>query len=156
MTISTKEELQYLLHRGWEIEKNFESLAAWKGFVSVDSSHRTTVLTLARESQKHRLSLEKLLKRLGLKAPEDEILERTFDFEGMLDSEVLSKIIEQDEIARDLYNKIVDNTDSKLVTDLSGSEDASFFYEILKQMIKDEVRHISVVKKVAGDITRIV
>ncbi len=156
MTISTKEELQYLLHRGWEIEKNFESLAAWKGFVSVDSSHRTTVLTLARESQKHRLSLEKLLKRLGLKAPKDEILERAFDFEGMLDSEVLSKIIEQDEIARDLYTKIVDNTESKLVTALSRNEDASFFYEILKQMVKDELRHISVVKKIAGDITRIV
>ena len=33
MAISTKEELQFLLHRGIEIEKKFESFSALKGFV---------------------------------------------------------------------------------------------------------------------------
>jgi hypothetical protein len=155
MIISTKEELQFLLHRGWEIEKKFESLSAWKGFISVDSTCRMTVLTLARDSHKHRFNLEKLLKILGLKAPTSEIPEGTFDFAGMLDSEILRKTIEQDEIARDLYIKIVENVDPKVISNLSGGKGVEFFYQILKHMVEDETRHINMVRKIAGNITRI-
>ena len=155
MSISTKEELQFLIHRAWEIEKKFESLSAWKGFVSMGSTYRPTVLTLAGESYIHRLNLEKLLKTLDLEAPTDEIPDGTFDFTGMLDSEILQKIIEQDEIARDLYTKIVENTDPKVVSALLGGKDVEFFYETLKQMVKDETRHINMVRKIAGYIERI-
>ncbi len=155
MAISTKEELQFLLHRGWEIEKKFESLSAWKGFVSVGSTYRMTVLTLARDSHKHRLNLEKLLKTLDLEAPTNEIPEETFDFAGMLDSKILQKTIEQDEIARDLYTNIVENTDPKVVSALSGDENVEFFYQTLKQMVEDETRHITLVRNIAGHITRI-
>ena len=86
MAISTREELQFLLYRGWEKEKEFESLSAWKGFVSVGSDYRMTILTLARDSHRHRLNLEELLQKLGLEAPTNEIPEVTFDFDGMLDS----------------------------------------------------------------------
>ena len=89
MAISTKEELQFLLHRSWEIEKNFESLSVWKGFVALDSNYRKTVLTLARDSLKHRLELEKLLKTLNLESPNSEIIKEAFNFEGMLDVEIL-------------------------------------------------------------------
>jgi hypothetical protein len=155
MAISTKEDLQFLLHRGWEIEKKFESLSAWSGFVAVGSNYRMTVLTLARDSHLHRLNLEKLLKTLALEAPTNEIPEGTFDFEGMLDSEILQKTVKQDEIARDLYTKIVENTDPKIVSALSGREDADFFFQTLKQMVEDETRHIGMVRKIAGHITRI-
>ena len=155
MAISTKEELQFLIHRGWEIEKKFESLSAWKGFVSVGSTYRMTVLTLAMDSHGHRLNLEKLLKKLGLEAPTNEIPEVTFDFEGMLDSEVLQKTVEQDEVVRDLYKKIVEHTNPKIVSALSGENDVEFFYQTLKQMVEDETRHIAMVKKIAGHITRI-
>jgi len=155
LSISTKEELQFLLHRAWEIEKKFESLSAWKGFVSMGSTYRSTVLTLARESYVHRLNLEKLLKTLDLEAPTNEIPEGTFDFTGMLDLEMLQKTIEQDEIARDLYTKIVENTDPKIVSALSGGKDVEFFYQTLKQMVEDETRHISMVRKISGHIKRI-
>ena len=155
MAISTKEELQFLLHRGWEIEKKFESLSAWQGFVSVGSDYRMTILTLATDSHKHRLNLEELLQKLDLEAPTNEIPEVTFDFDGMLDSEMLHKTIEQDEIARDLYVKIVDTIDLKTVSTLFGSENVEFFYQTLKRMVEDETRHISMVRKIAGHITRI-
>ena len=155
MAISTKEELQFLLHRGWEIEKKFESLAAWKGFVSIDSSHRMVVLTLARESHKHRLSLEKLLKKLGLEAPTNEIPGGTFDFTGMLDAEILQKIIMQDEIARDLYTKILENIDPKFISILSDEKRIEFLRLTLRHIVEDETRHINMVRKIAGHIERI-
>ena len=155
MAISTKEELQFMLHRGWEIENKFESLSAWRGFVSIGSTYRMTVLTLAMDSHKHMLNLEKLLKTLGLEAPTNEIPEVTFDFEGMLDSEMLQKLVEQDEIVRDLYTKIVEHTDPKTVSALSGNRNVEFFYRTLKQMVEDETRHIAMVKKIASHITRI-
>jgi len=155
MAISTKEELQFLLHRGWEIEKNFESLAAWKSFISVNSKNRTTVLTLVSDSHKHRLNIEKLLKTLGLEAPTSEIPEKVFDFTGMLDSEMLQETIKQDELARDLYTKIVEKTDPKLVSALSACEDAGFFYPTLRQMVDDEKKHINMVREIAGHVERI-
>jgi hypothetical protein len=155
LSISTKEELQFLLHRAWEIEKKFESLSAWKGFVSIGQTYRSTVLTLARESYNHRLNLEKLLKTLNLEVSTNEIPEGVFDFTGMLDLEVIQKIVENDEIVRDLYTKIVESTDPKLVSDLSGEKNVDFFYQTLKRMIEDETRHISMVRKASGRIERI-
>jgi len=155
LSISTKEELQFLIHRAWEIEKKFESLSAWKGFVSIGKTYRSTVLTLARESYMHRLNLEKLLKTLNLEAPTNEIPDGNFDFTGMLDLEILQKIIENDETVRDLYTKIVENADPKIVSALSGKKDVDFFYQTLKQMSVDETRHIDMVRKIAGHVKRI-
>jgi len=155
LSISTKEELQFLLHRGWEIEKKFESLSAWKGFVAVGSAYRKTTLTLARDSHKHRLDLEKLLETLDLEAPTNEIPEGTFDFVGMFDSEILQKIIGNDEIAADLYAELAEKTDPKLVATLSGAENVEFFYQTLKQLIDDEKRHVNMVRALTGKIKRI-
>ena len=155
MSISTKEELQYLLHRAWEIEKKFESLSAWNGFVSLGQPFRSTVLTLARESYNHRLDLEKLLKTLNLEAPKTEIPEGVFDFAGILDLEAIQRIVENDEMVKDLYTKIVDCADPKLVAVLSGETKVEFFYQTLKRIIEDETRHISMVKNVSGRINRI-
>ena len=155
MSISTKEELQFLLHRGLEIEKKFESMSAWKGFVTVDSYHRKIVLVLARESNKHGLDLEKMLKTLGLELPTDEFVQEIFNFEGMLDSEILYKIIRQDEIAADIYSELVEKTDPKLVRSLSGNDDTSFFYQTLKRIIEDEKRHVSMIKSLTGNIIRV-
>ena len=153
--ISTKEELQFLLHRGWEIEKFFESLSIWNGFVAVGSTHRMTILTLAKESQKHRLDLEKLLVRLALKPPTKEISEKSFDFENMFDIEILQRIVGNDEAVADLYAEILSKTDPKLVKYLSGAKNIDFFFNLLKKLIEDEKRHIKLVMAITGTITRI-
>ncbi|MCJ7721144.1 hypothetical protein MUO98_01865 [Candidatus Bathyarchaeota archaeon] len=155
MSISTKEELQFLLHRGLEIEKKFESISAWDGFVTVDSDNRKTVLTLARDSHMHRLDLEKLLETLNLEAATNEISDATFDFGGMLDAEILQKIIAQDEIAADLYTELAEKTDPKLVAALSGLKNVEFFYKTLEHIVEDEKRHMHMVKALTGTITRI-
>jgi len=155
MSISTKEDLQFLLHRCLEIENKFESISAWEGFVSVTSDNRKTVLTLARDSHKHRLDLEKLLETLNLEALTNEIPDVTFDFQGMLDAEVFQKILEQDEVAADLYSEIVEKTDPKLVEALFGSKDVDFFYQTLRRIVEDEKRHVRLMNALAGAITRI-
>lgn len=155
MSISTKEELQFLLHRGLEIEKKFESISAWEGFVSVTSNNRKTVLTLARDSHKHRLDLEKLLEMLNLEALTSEIPDVIFNFQGMLDAEILQKIVEQDKILADLYTEIVEKTDPKLIEDLTGNDNVDFFYQMLDLIVGDEKRHLQMVNALVGTITRI-
>lgn len=155
MAISTKEELQFLLHRGWEIEKKFEYLSAWKGFVTVALTYRMTLLTLARDSHKHKLNLEKLLKILNLEAPTNEIPDETFDFAGMFDAEILQKIIEQDEIVADLYTELEEKTDPKLIATLANEKGVEFFYQMLKQMVEDEKRHVKMVRAYVLTIERI-
>jgi rubrerythrin len=155
MSISTKEDLQFLLHRGLEIENKFESISAWEGFVSVTSDNRKTILTLVRDSNKHRLDLEKLLETLNLEALTSEIPDVAFDFQGMLDAEVFQKILEQDEVVADLYSEIVEKTDPKLVEALFGGKDVDFFYQTLRRIVKDEKRHVRMMNALAGAITRI-
>jgi len=155
MSISTKEELQFLLHRCLELEKKFELISAWKGFVAVHSSFRKTVLRLARDSHKHKLELEKVLKKLDLEALINEIPDVTFDFDGMRDAEILQKIIEQDEMALDLYTELLDKTSPKLVVALFGGENGDFFYQTLKCIVNDEKTHVRLVKALTGNITRI-
>lgn len=155
MTISTREELQFLLHRALEIEKDFESLSVWKGFVSISSKYRPTVLTLARDSHKHRLGLEKILKKLNLDSVTDEIPEETFNFKGMLDMEILQKIVENDQIVADLYGELVKKTDPKLVARLSDTDEVDFFYDALSQLVDDENRHVKMVRAFTGIISRI-
>ena len=155
MTISTKDELQFLLHRALEIEKDFESISVWKGFVSIASKYRPTVLKLARESHQHRLELEKLLVVLKLDAPTDEIPEQAFNFEGMMDNEILQKIVENDQIAADLYSELAEKTDPKLISGLSGDENVSVFFDLLNRLVADEHRHVNMVKSITGDIIRV-
>jgi hypothetical protein len=155
LAISTKEELQFLIHRAWEIEKKFESLSAWKGFISYGATYRSKVLRLASDSYLHRLNLEKLLKTLKLEAPSNEIPDESFDFGDMLDLEALQKIVEYDGMARDLYTKIVENTNPKILSSLYNEKDIENFFQTLKQMVEDETRHINMVRKIAGRIKRI-
>ena len=155
MAISTKEELQFLLHRGWEIEKKFESLSVWKAFVAVGSAYRKTILTLGRDSQKHRLALEKLLKTLNIESPTNKMVEGNFDFSDKHDSETLQEIAKQDEIAKDLYSEIAEKTDPKLIVTLSGEKAVDLFYRTLKQLVNDEEKHVKMVKDLAGHLKRI-
>ena len=155
LTISSKEELQFLIHRAWEIEKKFESLSAWKTFLSMGSSNRLTVLTLAKESHVHKLNLEKLITILGLEAPTNEIPEITFDFVGLLPSEMLLRIIEYDDMARELYNQILVNINSKVFLAFYSGKKIEFVNKTLKQMVEDETKHICMVKKITGLIERI-
>jgi len=155
MTISTKEELQFLLHRALEIEKDFESMSVWKGFLSISSKYRSTVLTLARESHKHRLDLENLLKKLNFGSATDEIPDETFNFEGMLDVEILQKIVANDQTIADLYGELVKKTDPKLVANLSDTEEVDFFYDTLNRLVVDEKRHVKMVQAFTGIISRI-
>jgi hypothetical protein len=54
-----------------------------------------------------------------------------------------------------LYAELVEMTDPKLVSSLSGNEDASFFYEKLKRIVEDELRHVQMVKSISGNIKRV-
>ena len=87
--------------------------------------------------------------------PTNEIPNGVFDFTDMLDMEAIQKIVENDEMVKDLYTKIVESTDLKVVSDLFGEKNADCLHQTLKRMIEDETRHISMVKKIAGRIERI-
>ena len=150
----SKEELQMLLNRAWEIEKHFESLASWKAYITVDSSYRKTLLPLLLDSEKHRVHLEQLMTTLNLTIPTNEsnIL---FEFHDKYDAEVLTEIAKQEEIARDLYTSILENTDPTLIEMLTRTNDVTLFYQTLQHMVKDEKRHIELLKKITPKITRI-
>jgi hypothetical protein len=84
--------------------------------------------------------------KLNFKIPRND-REMISNFKDKYDGEILTEIAKQEEIARDLYTRILEKTDYKLFEGLTRTEDATFFYQILKQMVNDEKRHIEMMKK---------
>jgi hypothetical protein len=155
LTVSKKEQLEFLLHRAWEIEKKFESMSTWEAFMNVGSKYRKTVLTLAKDSHNHRLNLEEILKDLDLEAPREEIDRSEFRFEGKDSMLILQDVAKMDEAARDLYKDLAENTDPKLIAGLSSRKGARFFYQTMNQMVDDENRHVGMVRKLTGHVRRV-
>ena len=85
----SKEELQLLLNRAWEIEKYFESLASWKGYITVDSSNRKMLLSLLLDSEKHRVQLEQIMTKLNFPIP-TITSDRHFSFQDKYEGEILT------------------------------------------------------------------
>ena len=83
------------------------------------------------------------------------MVEGNFDFSDKHDSETLQEIAKQDEIAKDLYSEIVEKTDPKLIAALSGEEVVELFFRTLKQLVKDEEKHVKMVEGLAGHVKRI-
>ena len=110
---------------------------------------------MARDSEKHKLALEKLLKTLKLDAPSNEVFGDNFDFTSKHDIGILREIAEQDEAAKDLYTELMETTDPKLVASLSSEEVVKLFYGTLTRLVKDEERHMKMVQNLAGDVKRV-
>ena len=150
----SKEDLQLLLERAWEIEKYFESLSSWKGYITVNSGYRKTLLPLLLDSEKHRIQLEQVMTALNFPIP-TTTSNMVFHFQDKYDSEVLTELAKQEELARDLYTSIVENTDPALINALTKTNDATVFYQPLHQIIKDEKRHLELLRKITPPLTRI-
>lgn len=96
-----------------------------------------------------------MLRKLGLAAPTTEIGDSQFDFDGMMNEEILQKIRAHDEMIAALYAEILEKTNTKLVATLSNDDDINFFINTLKSLIQDEKRHVNLINAVAGNIIRI-
>ena len=153
------DELAGFLHKALEIEKTFETVAEWEGYVSVKKKEfRNVLFQLVSDSSEHVRVVESLLKMVH--AGNDNgglpLQSRAFNFGGKNESEVMSEISRIENIMFDLYSDIREALqDSDIPKLLIDKENTAPFMTALDSLIADEARHMSIVSKYVRKLDRL-
>jgi hypothetical protein len=152
----SKNELSAFLRKGLEIERGFESMVQWEGYVQAKSDvFRSTLFTMISESEYHATLVESMLSRLGA-APTDQynLRHQVFDFSMREEQEVMREIAKSEKLALDTYMNIL-NSIPREETNWLNEEDKLFMIDSLKRLVEDETRHCELASSCIGKIERI-
>ncbi|MDH3364990.1 MAG: hypothetical protein OEM29_03155 [Thermoplasmata archaeon] len=153
------DELAGFLHKALEIERAFETVAEWEGYVSVEKKEFKNVLfQLVSDSNGHGRTVESLLKMVhtGNDYGELPLQPRVFNFGGKNELEVMSEISRIENIMFDLYSNIREALqDSDFHKLLIDKDNAAPFMTALDGLIDDETRHLSLISKYVRKLDRL-
>lgn len=83
----------------------------------------------------------------------DDFGKRDFDFGNRREGEIFRVILEHEEIVRDLYSRLKNSVKYDIFKNTQLSPDE--FTTAMESLIKDEEKHIKIVKHLAEKIMRI-
>lgn len=141
-------ELLAMLKKAKEIERDFESISEWEGYIeNKNESVRQGLMRIILDSQNH---LEMVTSMMStVKVPESYIPEEsgstsfTFPNESMM--QALEKILEKDRLAFDLYSDISENIVESKIENLVNERSVHQFRKNLSYLIAAENNHIRLV-----------
>ncbi len=153
------DELKSLLSRAYWIETEFELGFQWEAYSSLDEEHRDLIFQLSHDSYAHKGVLKKVIKNIdGITIDEIKATLKRKEFEfkpGWTDSEVFSEILKYDSLAKDIYLRIKNYTSEELVDEVWKGEDTEMFFRSMTYLIKEEEKHIDMLKSKARKVGRI-
>lgn len=157
--IALGDELSGYLHKALEIERGFETVAEWEGYVSVkEKEFRNVLFQLVSDSGGHVRKVESLLAMV--RTTEDyhglPLQPRVMNFKAKSEVEVMTEISRIENIMFDMYSDIreaLQGSDmSRLLVDVKN---AAPFLATLDGLIDDEERHISIISKYVRKLDRL-
>lgn len=146
MTIDSKEELNDILKKMYCVEDCFEGMNSWIGTVMSDEGARDVLTVLADDSKEHRDKLDDLISRVEwIEAERNQVSE--FDLkEGDDKKTILKKVLKNDYDALFHYSLLKNHVDKGFLREVLDEKDVETFFETLEYLIKEELRHISILK----------
>lgn len=155
MHIRNAEELHKLLSKAFQIESEYETLAEWEGYISLDNpKYRDLLFELISDSEKHAMWVKDMLGMVilpsGYKAP--ELPPATFDFHGKSEFDTLMELERYEQLTLDLYTAIKGALSR---SDLKGVVKEGVLERMLKMLddlISDETRHRDAVHSFVGQV----
>jgi hypothetical protein len=152
-----KNELSSFLKKALEIERGFESMSQWEGYVQAKSDgFRDMLFTMISESEHHASMVTEMLERIGVTGTDSYGLrQQVFDFSLKEESEVTREIARTEKLALDLYTNIRDSLERSDTTNWLTEENNRFIMENLSTLIADETRHLYMATKNVGKVVRI-
>ena len=163
--ICNADVLNSILGKAFWIESQMENLHHWMGYFVAADRYKDLLFRLSQESEEHKGILVKLSENMDGIRLKDAALEQSkfqFDFKGMSDEEILRTILKNDELARDIYQRIHIKTDRELITRIWRIGDPGEFYKTIESLIKGEIEHVKAIQAVlqreesfATDVKRI-
>lgn len=158
MQIRNSEELHKLLSKAYQIETEYETLAEWEGYVSVQNpKYRDLLFELISDSEKHAFMVKDLLSMVLL--PQNyhaPVLQpASFNFSRKSEFDVMLELERYEQLTLDLYSAIRDAVLKSDVETHVRSGDLDAFVAILDKLIVDEAHHRDAVHSYVGGVKMI-
>jgi rubrerythrin len=158
MRIRDAEELYKLLAKALQIESEYETLAEWQGYISLDNpKYRDLLFELISDSEKHAAWVKEMRGMVtlppGHQAP--DLPPAKFDFQGRSEFDTLMELERYEQLTLDLYTAI---RAALTISDLEGKiheEDLPRMLKILDDLISDEIHHRDAVHSFVGQVKMI-
>jgi rubrerythrin len=155
MRIRNAEELHKLLSKAQQIESEYETLAEWEGYISLDSpKYRDLLFELISDSEKHSIWVKEMLGMVvlpeGYLAP--ELPPATFDFRGRSEFDTLMELERYEQLTLDLYSAIKGALERSELKGVVREGDLDRMLRILDDLVSDETRHRDAVHAFVGQV----
>jgi rubrerythrin len=155
MLIRNAEELHKLLSKALQIESEYETLAEWEGYISLDNpKYRDLLFELISDSEKHAIWVKEMLSMVvlpsGYKVP--ELPTASFDFRGKSEFDTLINLERYEQLTLDLYTAIKGALSRSDLIGKIREGDLERMLKILDDLISDETHHREAVHSLVGQV----
>lgn len=146
MEIDSREEFDDLISGMYCTENCFEGMQSWVGNIISSEKTKEVLTLLADDSHEHKKRLEELISKIDGIEPDEKLMDE-FDFKkGMDDRDILESILERDQSALYNYSLMKIHVDKEFLKTVMSEEDIESFYETLEYLIKEEIKHIKLLR----------
>jgi rubrerythrin len=155
MRIRNAEELHKLLSKAQQIESEYETLAEWEGYISLDSpKYRDLLFELISDSEKHSIWVKEMLGMVilpeGYRAP--ELPPASFDFRGRSEFDTLMELERYEQLTLDLYSAIMGALGRSELKGVVMEDNLDRMLKFLDDLVSDETRHRDAVRALVGQV----
>ena len=157
LQLRNSKELASLLKKALEIERGFENMAQWEGYVQAKSDvFRNTLFTMISESEHHASMVTEMLDRLSTTVTDTPNLrQQLFDYSLKEESEVMRELARNEKLALDTYTNIRESLKSSDTSAWLPPADREFMLEQLHELMLAESEHVRLATKNIGKVERI-
>lgn len=151
MIIDSKEKLKKYFEDILVIEKNFEKMYSWLAHILTEEKYGDILEELSKESEVHMDTIKDLLNKIEgieIEEREEDLLELD---EDLKDEEILWKIHDYENLAHYYYSYLKNHIDRGFLRDVMSQENIDSFFDSLDFLIKEELRHIRLLKSAMRD-----
>jgi len=156
--IKDLDELSSILGRAYWVESQLELSTQWEAYMIVGEKYRDVLFSISHDSETHKSLLKKLFSKiegLVLEEATKDFKGKEFDPKGLHDEEILTEILKMELLALDMYKRLRSHSDSDFIRKNWKGKNPNFYFNRLEWLIKEEKRHIELLKPYSGKIERI-
>ena len=151
MIIDSKEKLKRYFEDILVIENNFEKMYSWLAHILTEEKYNDILQELSEESEAHMNTIRNLSSKIeGIEIEERD--EDLLEFEEDLkDEEILWRIHDYENLAHYYYSYLKNHIDKEFLKEILSQENIDSFFDSLDFLIKEELRHITLLKSAMRD-----
>jgi hypothetical protein len=156
--IATIDELSSVLGRAYFVETQLELSIQWEAYMIVKNKYRDVLFTISHDSEIHKSLLKKMFDKIeGMDLAEalKEFVGKEFNPKNLHDEEILTEVMKYELLALDIYKRLHDFTSHDFIKKIWKGKDPKTYFKNLRWLMKQEERHIEILKPYSGQIERI-